>query len=187
MKALYTGLVAATLVAGCGPMYGGMTPPEPPQSAYPREAYTLVNLHPDENRARLYSVNYQQAGLIPLCSRVTIHEATISGLTFTVQSTGRTYEYLFHRTLYESPEVHIGLYFGDRCQPPQNLSPVDMQGIREGKALPGMSKQAVILAIGYPPRHANPTLDADQWRYWKSRWNTILVHFQQGRVVRVQD
>ena len=29
--------------------------------------YTLVNLHPDEQRHRLYSVNYQQSGLIPRC------------------------------------------------------------------------------------------------------------------------
>jgi len=187
MRALHAGVAAAALLAACGPTYGGMPPPEPRQGAYPREAFTLVNLHPDEVRGRLYSVNYQQAGLIPLCSRVTIHEATISGLTFTVHDTGRTYEYLFHRTLYESPEVHIGLYFGGSCQPPQNLSAVDVQGIREGKALPGMSKQAVILAIGYPPRHANSTLDGDRWRYWKSRWNTILVHFHEGRVVRVQD
>jgi hypothetical protein len=88
MRNLRTRVAAATLLLACEPTYGGMPPPEPPQNAYPREAYTLVNLHPDENRARLYSVNYLQAGLIPLCSRVTIHEATLSGRS-TCRGSGR--------------------------------------------------------------------------------------------------
>ena len=38
---------------------------------------TLTNLHPDEPRSRLFSINYQQAGLIPVCSAVTLLERNL--------------------------------------------------------------------------------------------------------------
>ena len=35
---------------------------------------TLVTLHPDEPRSRLFSVNYQQQGILPVCTPVTLLE-----------------------------------------------------------------------------------------------------------------
>src|SRR5690606_8177288 len=44
--------------------------------------YTLTNLHPDEARARLYAVNYQQPGLIPRCAEVRISRLRRNRMTF---------------------------------------------------------------------------------------------------------
>jgi len=49
----------------------------------------------------------------------------------------------------------------------------------------GMSKEGVVFAIGYPPPHETPRLEGDQWRYWKRRFDSILVHFENGRVTRI--
>src|SRR5438128_12546227 len=54
--------------------------------------YTLVNLHPDEQRLRLYSVNYQQSGLIPLCSMVEIEAVVARELAVRGLDSGREYE-----------------------------------------------------------------------------------------------
>src|SRR5688572_24613131 len=67
--------------------------------------HTLTNLHPDEARAVLYSDNYQQAGLIPVCTPVVIERLTSRAAVFVVVSTGRRYTYrLETRRLTEPPE-----------------------------------------------------------------------------------
>jgi hypothetical protein len=70
---------------------------------------------------------------------------------------------------------------------PQSLSPIDVRGIREGQVYEGMTKKGVVFAIGYPPRHANPTLAANRWLYWKTRHNKIAIYFEDGLVNHVQD
>jgi hypothetical protein len=147
--------------------------------------YTLVNLHPDEERARLYAVNFQQAGLIPMCSEVELLELTPKRLTFRVLKRNRDYYYLNHKAAAEPFERHLLRFFGRNCDlnKIRSLSEVDQAGIRKGAASPGMSKQGVVYALGYPPRHVTPDLDAAQWTYWKSRFNRIIVVFDEAGVV----
>lgn len=153
------------------------------------EVYTQVNLHPDENRRRLYSVNYQQPGLLPLCTRVRIESVTAKDMAFTLAEGGRTYAYIFHNSLRDPVAKHLDRYFGATCNKAKvdRLSKVDREGVLAGQVSSGMSKEAVILAIGYPPEHATPNLDASAWKYWKNRFNTFLVHFEGGKVSRIQD
>ena len=146
---------------------------------------TLVNLHPDENNRRLYSVNYQQDGLIALCTKVRITAVTHRAMTFELADGGRKYEYIFHDTLRQEIPKHLDQFFGKTCPKKQvdALGKVDRQGIKEGRALPGMTKAGVILAIGYPPEHATPSLDGSVWKYWRNRFATTLIHFEDGKVV----
>ena len=50
-----------------------------------------------------------------------------------------------------------------------------------------MSKKAVLVALGHPPAHATPSLESDEWKYWKSRWNTMIVIFKNGKVAAIRD
>ncbi len=59
--------------------------------------------------------------------------------------------------------------------------------IKRGTVEKGMSKNAVQVAIGYPPITRTPSLDSNQWTYWSSRFNTFIVHFENGKVSRIQD
>ena len=150
--------------------------------------YTLVNLHPDEQRHRLYSVNYQQPGLIPLCSKVKIESVDKSKMKFRLLDGDREYEYIFHNSLRDPIPKHLDRFFGTKCEPRlETLSEVDRKGIRAGTALTGMTKRGVILAIGYPPEHATPSLDGDVWTYWKNRFGKMHVHFSDGKVVGIRD
>jgi hypothetical protein len=62
------------------------------------------------------------------------------------------------------------------------FSPKERENILEGTVQVGMSKDAVIKAMGYPPKFRTPSLDLDQWRYWKNRYGTMLVIFVDGKV-----
>jgi tRNA A-37 threonylcarbamoyl transferase component Bud32 len=149
------------------------------------ERYTMVNLHPRGDF--LSTVNYQYAGLIPLCTRVRIDARSRNRLSFTVLRGGARYEYNYHRSA-GSFDADIARVFGTTCNRgrARQLPALDQQGIRSGQALPGMTKDGVILAIGYPPPHRTPSLQSDAWRYWVGRSATMLVQFRDGRVVRIE-
>ena len=147
--------------------------------------YTLTNLHPDENRAKLFSVNFQQPGLIPLCTEVEILKVKNKRIDFKVKETGKEYKYVHHKTAGEDVKTNAVRYFGKECNKDKvaKLSEKDQEGIKLGKALVGMSKQGVIYAIGYPPLGANPSMDASSWKYWFNRFNTFAVIFDADGIV----
>lgn len=66
------------------------------------------------------------------------------------------------------------------------LSKLDQQGVKEGKALKGMSKTGVMTALGYPAAHATPSIKDNKWTYWRNRFKTMAVTFDgSGKVVGI--
>ena len=59
--------------------------------------------------------------------------------------------------------------------------------IKRGTVAKGMSREAVKVAIGYPPISRTPSLDANEWVYWRSRFKTFIVHFEHDKVSRIQN
>ncbi len=141
--------------------------------------YTQTNLHPDLQRKRLYSINYQQAGLIPRCSEVYLEDVSAKKLIFSYQ--GQKYQYLYHKAS-GSFDDNIKKYFATSCDKSlaDLLNEQDQKGINEGKIFQGMTKKGVTLAIGYPPQHVTPSLDSDSWKYWKNRFVTFMVNFDEN-------
>jgi len=72
------------------------------------------------------------------------------------------------------------------------LAPVDLSAvrpelqaaIRAGQLRLGMTKQEVIMARGYPPAHATPSLELDRWIYWNSRVVKLTLAFEGGLLAR---
>ena len=167
----------------------GKPPPHPFNNLIARQGVvTLTNLHPDEAQSRLYAVNYQQIGLIPVCSKVTLLELSTKRLRFRVEATGRTYDYFNHGAAAEPFQDHLTRYFGYECPAAvASLVEPDKRGVLLGKAMPGMSKQGVVLAMGYPPLHVNPSLDSNRWIYWTARFAKEAVVFDDtGHVLAVE-
>ncbi|MEX1025734.1 MAG: hypothetical protein WD226_11740 [Planctomycetota bacterium] len=149
---------------------------------------TLSNLHPDPARHKLSSLNYQQAGFIPVGSTVTITDRNRSKLTFKEEETG--IEYTFERSKHTPNSLgeNLTLFFGTPDQVPDasGLSEIDREGIQQGAALIGMTKTGVLIACGPPPIHATASTDLFVWTYWKNRWATRVVRFDSnGIVVRI--
>jgi len=59
------------------------------------------------------------------------------------------------------------------------------QAIQKGQIMVGMSKEQVIMAVGYPLTNENPRYDAPYWRYWWSSFGEYQVHWQGNRVSQV--
>jgi hypothetical protein len=152
--------------------------------------FTLVNLHPDNQRSRLFAVNYQQAGLIPVCSEVEYLGLGSKSFKFRVVSTDREYEYFNHKAAAEPFPDHLRRFFGAACprEALDSLSELDREGVREGRAVPGMSRRGVMLAMGPPPRHVNPDPNAPTLIYWKNRLDRLAIRFgADDKVIEIRN
>jgi hypothetical protein len=68
----------------------------------------------------------------------------------------------------------------------EGLNAQDQEGIRAGKAIVGMTKQGVMIALGYPAKHRTPSTDSNTWVYWKGRFNMLTVNFgPDGKVASI--
>jgi len=157
-----------------------------PKEMVGKEVYTLTNLHPDEQNQRLYSTNYQLPGKIKVCTKVKIKKLKKKKMIFTLSESGREYEYLLHRK--STPEgfsENIKLYFGPECPAAEieTLSEIDQEGIKKARAIEGMSRRGIIIAMGYPPKHVTHELDYDEWMYWMNKFNRDAIIFNDDGIV----
>ncbi len=59
--------------------------------------------------------------------------------------------------------------------------------IETARVTRGMSREQVLVALGYPISSENPHLDAARWKYWLWSFSPFVVHFDRdGRVTRVE-
>jgi hypothetical protein len=57
------------------------------------------------------------------------------------------------------------------------------EAIESGKVAVGMTKEQVVLAVGFPPAHATPSMEAMRWKYWFDTHGTYdVVWDDAGRV-----
>lgn len=147
---------------------------------------TLTNLHPDPDKKLLYTMNYQQAGLIPVCSDIVVTGVGRQDLKFEYQGTTYRMEYEKHtKSAGVSFQDAAKSFFGPSCDNAKlkSLSKVDQEGVKAGKPRVGMSKDGVHFAMGRPPHHANTNLDGNYWLYWQNRFGKTGVEFDdKGKV-----
>lgn len=146
----------------------------------------LVNLHPDMARRTLYSTNYQLAGLMPMCSEVTVKKIKRKKMVFEWKGLDYTFVYDKHaKGAGVSFEAVLGEFFGAKCDKDKvsKMSKVDQKGIKRGVALKGMTRQGVLYAMGRPPYHANPDLEAYTWMYWQNRFVRKAIEFDDNGIV----
>ncbi|MDX1693945.1 MAG: hypothetical protein R3208_09280 [Ketobacteraceae bacterium] len=191
LKLLQSSVIALSLVslAGCASKLA-LTDKNGEDLVGADGVVTLVNLHPDMQKGpRLTAINWQLPALIPMCTEVKIIEANEKVATIKDKSTGVVYTYYYHKAAAEPFATHLKRYFGKSCDQATvaSLSKVDQEGIKSGTIKKGMSKQGVIFAAGYPPRHATPSTSLNSWKYWKSRWDTMLITFEDDKVARIVD
>ena len=60
------------------------------------------------------------------------------------------------------------------------------QAVRQSKVAPGMTREQVITALGYPISSENPDLESALWRYWLDSFSEFQLHFDaQGRLASI--
>ena len=69
----------------------------------------------------------------------------------------------------------------------KGFTETELRAVRTRWPKVGMSKEAVLVAWGYPPKHRTPSLESKVWTYWLSRVPNRIkkIYFDsQGKTVR---
>ncbi len=144
----------------------------------------LTNMRVDARGNASSIQSWRGTRVLPICTPVTITLVRDREIRFQVTGTRQAYRYVLHRSTALPVEEHVNRYFGGTCATVAQMSATDQAGIQQGRPMPGMSREGVILAAGYPPEHRTPSLDAPSWTYWGDT-GEVQVQFQGNVVVNI--
>lgn len=63
------------------------------------------------------------------------------------------------------------------------MNELEIEAIKQGKIIVGMSKEAVLLSYGIPAEHRTPNLESNKWRYWMNKRKQKIIYFYDNRAV----
>jgi hypothetical protein len=66
------------------------------------------------------------------------------------------------------------------------LPPKIRDAILSARVTPGMTREQVVMAVGYPVTSENPHLDAPVWRMWLWTFSEFQLHFDGDRLREVK-
>ena len=148
--------------------------------------HLCCNLHYE--KTKISDVNFQRGTLIPLGTPVRITQVTAKGIVF--EAPGHPPITLLlrygRRTLTLDDYLAQVFLTADPRPELARLPRARREAVTQSRVEPGMSRDEVLMALGYPPAHRTPVLDASTWIYWQNRWQHFAVHFDADRVARVQ-
>lgn len=175
-KALIAGAMALALAA-CASQ--GQKSASPIQGVEGKTVYTQRNLWID--RDEHLATNYAVGRRLPVNSAVEIVDTSAREMIVRVADSGREFT-LANIPKYTKKDIRAiyERYFGPSRVDLGRFSAAERRAIDNGDIVEGMSKEAVLVARGYPPAHETPTLELDAWKYWRSRYDTILVRFDDN-------
>ncbi len=177
-------LVVSLAILGCNK---NLQPEQLPASVKIHKTYvSQVALHYEKGRHR--TTNYSVGILLPVNTQVQLLEMTRKGFKVKVLDTGEEIDFVNHtKHTHDTVVQAFEKLFADQKVSMFKFNRKERNNIETGTVAKGMSKAAVIIARGYPPAIETPSLKRDQWKYWKSRWDTILVTFKKDRVSNIKD
>lgn len=135
------------------------------------------------------TTNYHIDTLVPINTAVKITDMGSSGMEFEIPSMGnmavkfRNIEKYSHLDMDKLKARLLGTTKVDLSKSSKKVQ----DAIKGGRVITGMTKKEVLLAYGYPPAHKTPSIENNSWTYWKTRWNKMIVNFQDNKVSRIKD
>jgi hypothetical protein len=174
-KRAFAGLFA--VLAGC---HGAGVQPG---KAALREGFTCCNLHHEDDW--INDGNYAELPMIPAGAPVKLFgyggdraDVLIDGKPFRLgHDYGRAQEslqqWVAKIVVASDPKLKIADY------------PAGAQeAIRLGMVMPGMTKEQVVMSLGYPLTSENASLNAPVWRYWISSFEEYQILWGKDGLVR---
>ncbi len=146
--------------------------------------YNRYNLHyvaeRGHNRGSFANwTQYPGHDFVPYNSKLTVEPAGRRIYFITDDNMRIVWEYNPDRMMM-STRKYVNLIMSPTPVSYEGLSEVDRRGIEAGEAMVGMSKQGVLVALGYPAKHRTPSLEQNRWVYWKGRRNYYVVEFDDS-------
>ena len=182
MSKKYILFFAFSLLIGLGACSKQIKPNDLPTGVQiGRTYYTQFSLFQEENNFR--TTNYRKGTLIPINTPVSLVSIDSDKVYLKLTNSGQSLsiENVPKYTKDDMPTAFLKIVGLNKV----NLSAFtksEQKSILAGKVKKDMSRKAVLAAIGYPPPHQTPSLNANEWTYWASRLNTFVVRFNHGKV-----
>ena len=137
--------------------------------------YTLFNIWKHANPRHMYCINYKSGyDFIPAGTAVykvqVVDHIRPNRIRFTILDTGEQIELRFKRRWH--PGISVGDYPQMMFSPEpitklmKDFTPEEVDAIKQGILVEGMSKRAVMMSYGIPPEHRTPSLQSKEWVYW---------------------
>jgi len=141
-----------------------------------RTLYTCCNLRYEGGE--INDANYGVGSMLPFGSAATVLKASSGSITFRAGGGDLT---LYHKygTAQETSQQYFGKILVD-ADPHVRFAtyPAQVQSaITDGRIERGMTKEQVIMSIGYPPSHRTTSTEMNTWIYFYNRWITYQVQF----------
>jgi len=148
--------------------------------------YTAYNIW---RASKMKCINFKQGvDIIPAGTevrdvKITQQEPFSFYLVFTTVQDGRTYKIVFTERWHPKKSIKD---YGKMMLTTQNfealtagLSDIEIDAIKKGVLVNGMSKRAVLVCYGPPPEHYTPDQNAKTWYYWANRKDKFAINFDQ--------
>jgi hypothetical protein len=139
--------------------------------------------------SKMKCINFKQGvDIIPAGTevrdvKIKKQEPFLPFLVFTTVGDGRTYKIGFTQRWHPKKSIKD---YGQMMFTTQNfesltegLSDIEIDAIKKGVLVNGMSKRAVLVCYGPPPEHYTPDQDAKTWYYWANRKDKIAIKFDR--------
>ncbi len=171
-------VVVVAALWGCKPAL----PPEVLHEYQSRSLVTCCNIHYEGEE--INDANYYVGQTVPLGTPVQVQKVGRDSITFLADGRKLTLVRKYG-TEQESFQQYLDkvLVAGDPKARVARFPRAVQDAIRDGRVERGMTREQVILALGYPPAHRTPSLTAGEWLYWYNRWVTYKVLFDDAGVV----
>jgi len=151
--------------------------------------HTRVNIwYNDLRPGEIPSANYHRGKILPVGTPVRVLKIDKKTIRFQAKGSGDQYvlrysepdvygpinEY-FYRMFHEVKPKIEGRFTKEECR-----------AIWLGELEVGMTKEAALIAWGYPPAHKTMSLKDDTWTYWVDRTTTRTVTFVGGKIKTIE-
>lgn len=176
-RAIAIGLVGIGLAA-CHPPVS----PEVLRQWQSRTLYTCCNIHYEGDT--INDGNYSVGSTLPFGSAATVEKMTSDSVTFRAGGTMLTLAHSYGRDQESSPQYFSKILVdSDPHAKFATFSKQVQSAISDARIERGMTKEQVIMSIGYPPTHRTASTDMNTWTYWTNHWITYQVQFgDNGKV-----
>jgi hypothetical protein len=147
-----------------------------------RSLFTCCNTHYEG--AEITDANYFVGSTVPAGTPVQVQGMASDSVTFMADGKKLT---LYHKygTAQESMQQYVDkvLVPDDPKVRLASFPRSAQEAIHEGRVEKGMTREQVIMSLGYPPTHRTASTTSNEWTYWYNRWVTYKVQFDDHGVV----
>jgi hypothetical protein len=183
-------MITILLILAGGFIFSGCGGSRPIKASVGQKLYTAYNMwYVIGKEDDMFTINYKTGAMIPAGTEISNIKVKKEEILFTTVDDRKDYVVNFKAKFHpgKTTEDYAKRMFSEKDfdQLTEGMSESEINGINDGVITVGMSKQAVIVAYGYPPEHKTPSLNDNIWTYWLNKMKSTVIYFDDnGKTIK---